>query len=64
LAISRWTSRTKSRQHWDHPLAYDRAAPLWLILCVTDQRGIFSDSLDLLASVNVAIEPYERVVVY
>ncbi len=43
---------------------YDLPAPLWLILCVTDQRGVFGDSLDLLERFDLAIEPYERVVVY
>ena len=44
--------------------SYDTRLPLWLILSVTDQRGVFSGSLDLLERVNVVIEPYERVVVY
>jgi len=44
---------------------YDTTAPLWLILSVTDQRGVFSDSLEFLDRLqNIEIEPYERVVVY
>ncbi len=43
---------------------YDITVPLWLILSVTDQRGIFGDSLDLLERLDVVIDPYERVVVY
>lgn len=43
---------------------YDLTAPLWLILSVTDQRGVFGKSLDVLERFDVAIEPYERVVVY
>lgn len=43
--------------------AYDRTAPLWLILSVTDQRGVFGDSLDVLEHISVAIEPFERVVI-
>jgi hypothetical protein len=43
---------------------YDQTAPLWLILSVTDQRGVFGESLDLLERVDVAIEPYERVIIH
>jgi hypothetical protein len=44
-------------------LGYDRSAPLWLVLSVTDQRGIFGESLDLLERFNLTIDPFERVVV-
>ncbi len=43
---------------------YDMTAPLWLILSVTDQRGVFGESLDVLERLTVEIEPYERVLVY
>lgn len=43
---------------------YDTTAPLWLVLSVTDQRGVFGDSLDLLERLEVPIASYERVVVY
>ncbi len=42
---------------------YDATAPLWLVLSVTDQRGVFGDSLDLLERFNIEIAPYERVIV-
>jgi hypothetical protein len=44
--------------------AYDTTFPLWLILCVTDQRGVFSESLDLLERFEVDITPYERVIIF
>ena len=44
---------------------YGMIAPLWLILSVTDQRGVFGDSLEFLDRLrHIEIEPYERVVVY
>ena len=44
--------------------SYDTGSPLCLILSVTDQRGVFGESLDLLERSNVVFEPYERVIVY
>lgn len=38
-------------------------APLWLVLGVTDIRGTWGASLDLLASCNPDIEPFQRVIV-
>lgn len=38
-------------------------APLWLVLGVTDIRGAWDASLDLLARYNPDIEPFERVVI-
>jgi hypothetical protein len=43
--------------------AYDRTLPLWLVLSVTDQRGVFGDSLDVLESIRASIEPFERVMI-
>ena len=43
---------------------YDTRLPLWLILSVTDLRGAFDDSLDVLERMNIAIDPFERVVIY
>ncbi|GAC1411343.1 MAG: hypothetical protein NVSMB64_21040 [Candidatus Velthaea sp.] len=41
-----------------------RVKPLWLVLGVTDIRGVWADSIDLLSANCPSIEPYERVIVH
>ncbi len=43
---------------------YDETLPLWLVLGVTDDRGVFSQSVDTLARLVGPIAPFERVVVH
>ncbi len=43
--------------------AYDTSAPLWLVLSMTDRRGVFDESLEVLERLSVSIEPYERFIV-
>ena len=38
--------------------------PLWLVLGVSDIRGVWGESMTLLASSCPAIEPYDRVIVH
>ncbi len=43
---------------------YNRTDPLWLILGLTEQRGLFSSSLQKLAELAATIEPFERVIAH
>jgi hypothetical protein len=38
-------------------------APLWLVLTVTDHRGVQDESMDFLGSGCPSIAPYDRVIV-
>lgn len=38
--------------------------PLWLVLGVTDIRGVWEPSMDLLSKSCLAIDPYSRVILY
>ncbi len=52
LALKRKRART-----------YDLTAPIWLIISLTDDRGVFGASLSDLRDLKPAIDPYERVTI-
>lgn len=44
--------------------SYRRSYPLWLILGLTDEQGVFTESLHELARLAVGIAPFERVIAH
>jgi hypothetical protein len=44
--------------------SYDGSAPLWFILGLTDQRGVYTESLQSLATLAVNISPFERMIAH
>lgn len=43
---------------------YDQSLPLWLVLGLTEQQGVYGKSLEALAQRAAAISPYERVIAH
>jgi hypothetical protein len=48
----------------ERAVAYDATRPLWLGLFITDQRGLFGETLQQLGRLSPTIAPYELVAVY
>lgn len=43
---------------------YDRSLPLWLVLGLTEEQGVYGKSLEALAKRAADISPYERVIAH
>jgi hypothetical protein len=52
------------RKKRERAATYDHTFPLWLVLGVTEQWGQFRSSLEYLATLSPAIQPFERVIIH
>lgn len=48
----------------DKAAKYDRSLPLWLVLGITEQWGLFRSSLEHLDTLTPDIDPFERVIIH
>lgn len=45
-------------------LTYSQEHPLWLVVTVADPRGPFREAISAVKETNLAVEPFQKVIVH